>query len=88
MKTVSHWDALEPFGITALTGEACSLGYRLLCNITATGKRIVERCLGVEIQSQNWNHGSDDDPHVASIMLTRGDDRTARGIRPAGVRLP
>jgi len=71
MKTVSSWDHLRPYGIVALTGEACSLMYRILCDLTAQGKAIVERCLGVEIQSENWNCGSEEDPHVASIMLTQ-----------------
>ena len=71
MKTVSSWDHLRPYGIDLLTGEACSLMYRLLCDLTQNGKRIVERCLSVQIQSENWNGGSGDDPHVASIMLTR-----------------
>ncbi len=70
MKTVSTWDHLREYGIDLLTGEACSLMYRILCDLTEKGKRVVERCLGVQIQSENWNHGSSDDPHVASIMLT------------------
>jgi len=45
--------------------------YRLLCDLTQRGVRIVERCLSVRIQSENWNCGSDEDPHVASIMLTQ-----------------
>ena len=71
MKTVSSWDHLRPYGIDLLTGEACSLMYRLLCDLTQSGKRIVEQCLSVQIQSENWNSGSSDDPHVACIMLTR-----------------
>ena len=71
MKTVSPWDGLREFGIDLLTGEACSLMYRLLCDLTQSGKRIVERCLSVQIQSENWNGGSNDDPHVACIMLTQ-----------------
>ena len=70
MKTISCWDHLGPYGVLALTGEACSLGYRLLCDLTENGKRIVERCLSVHIESENWNHGSDAAPHIASIMLT------------------
>ncbi len=70
MKTVADWSALGEFGIVALTGEACSLMYRLLCDLTARGKRIVECCLSVEIASESWNSGSKDDPHLASIMLT------------------
>ena len=68
MKTVSCWDEIRPWGIDALTGEACSLGYRLLCDLTARGRATVERCLGVKIQSENWNGGSTDDPHVASSV--------------------
>ena len=45
--------------------------YRILCDLTENGRRIVERCLSVQIQSENWNHGSDAAPHVASIMLTQ-----------------
>lgn len=71
MKTVSTWEDLNAYGVIVLTGEACSLMYRILCDLTARGKRLVERCLSVEIQSENWNPGSDDDPHVASVMLTR-----------------
>ena len=70
MKTVSHWDALREYGIDVLTGEACSLMYRILCDLTQNGKRIVERCLSVQIESENWNSGSKEDPHVAAIMLT------------------
>ena len=70
MKTVSSWDHLRPYGIIALTGEACSLMYRILCDLTQKGKTIVERCLSVQIQSDSWNCGSEGDPHVASIMLS------------------
>ena len=70
MKTVCRWSELEQFGIIMLTGEACSLMYRLLCDLTDRGKRVVERCLSVQIASENWNNGATDDPHVASVMLT------------------
>ncbi len=71
MKAVTSWTALEPFGIVVLTGEACALGYRILCDLTEKGKRTVERCLSVEISSESWNSGSNEDRHVASIMLTQ-----------------
>jgi hypothetical protein len=71
VKTIAKWDQLSDFGIDPLTGEACSLGYRILCDLTEQGKRIVERCLSVEIQSENWNAGSEASPHVASILLTQ-----------------
>lgn len=69
MKTIARWSDLEPFGVDPLTGEACSLGYRILCDLTARGRAIIERCLSTEIRSNNWNTGSKDDPNVASVML-------------------
>ena len=71
MKTVACWDDLRPYGIVVLTGEACSFAYRILCDLTATGKRAVERCFSVQITSESWNSGSAADPHVGSIMLSR-----------------
>jgi hypothetical protein len=66
MKTVSCWDHLRPYGIDALTGEACSLMYRLLCDITEQGKRVIEKCLSCELRPpENWNAGA-----VGAIMLT------------------
>jgi len=70
MKTIGSFDPLREYGIVALTGEACSLMYRILCDLTRQGKEIVERALSVEITSEPWNRGSEEDPHVASIMLT------------------
>ena len=71
MQTVRSWSDLEKFGIVFLTGESCSLMYRILFDLTANGKAIVERCLSVAITSEPWNSGSASDPHVASIMLPR-----------------
>jgi hypothetical protein len=71
MKIVSSWAGLEEFGVILLTGEACSLMYRLLCDLTEEGKRVVEKCLSVEIRSEPWNSGSMERPHVASVMLTQ-----------------
>ena len=71
MKTINCWDDLSCYGIVPLTGEACGLSYRLLCDVTAAGKRVIEKALGVAQLGlhENWNHGSADDPHVGSIML-------------------
>ena len=71
MKTINCWDDLCRYGIIPLTGEACGLSYRLLCDVTAAGKRVIEKALGVAQLGlhENWNHGSADDPHVGSIML-------------------
>lgn len=71
MKTIRCWDDLSQFGIVALTGEACGLSYRILCDVTARGKNILEKAFGLpELQlADNWNPGAADDPHVGSIML-------------------
>jgi len=69
MKTISGLAGLSEFGVVPLTGEACSLMYRTLCDLTAAGKATVERALGVAIQSENWNRGADSDPHIASLMV-------------------
>ena len=68
MKTVSHLGDLREFGIDLLTAEACSLMYRLLCDLMQSGKRIVERCLSVEIRSENWNGGSRDWPATQRLI--------------------
>jgi len=71
MKTIRCWDDLSRFGIVPLTGEACGLSYRMLCNVTAQGKKILEKALGLpELRlADNWNRGAADDPHVGAIML-------------------
>lgn len=71
MKTITCWDHLCPYGIVPLTGEACGLSYRILCDVTAAGKKILEKALGVaELRlHENWNQGSTEAPHLGSIML-------------------
>jgi hypothetical protein len=71
MKTVHSWDDLCHYGVVPLTGEACGLSYRILCDVTAQGKRILEKALGVaELRlHENWNCGSPSDPHIGSILL-------------------
>ena len=46
MKSVHCWNDLEKFGVVLLTGEACGLSYRLLCDVTARGKKTLERPWG------------------------------------------
>jgi hypothetical protein len=73
MKSVNAWNDLEPFGIIPLTGEACGLSYRLLCDVTARGKKVLEKCFGTPNLNlpEGWNRGSEENPHVGCIMLTR-----------------
>ncbi len=73
MKTINCWDDLTRYGVVPLTGEACGLMYRILCDVTARGKGILEKALGaIELRlPESWNRGSDDNPHVGSVMLAR-----------------
>jgi hypothetical protein len=71
MKTIHCWDDLRPYGVVVLTGEACGLSYRILCDVTAAGKKVIEKALdvaGLDLR-ENWNTGPEEDPHVGSIML-------------------
>lgn len=70
MKTIAAWRDLESYGIDPLTGEACGLMYRILCDVTLPGKAIVEKCLGCQVVlPESWNRGSDAFPHIGSILL-------------------
>lgn len=71
MITVSCLNDLRQFGIDPLTGEADALSYRILCDLTAAGRRIVAEALSLKLDGfqENWNSGDKADPHVASIML-------------------
>jgi len=71
MKELRNWGDLSEFGIERLTGEACTLGYRGLCDVTRRGANIVRDLLGaIQLDlPNNWNSGSVSDPHVGSIML-------------------
>ena len=70
MKEIHCMTDLEPFGIVPLTGESDVHVYRYLCDVTAHGKRIIERTMGTELKlSENWNGGSKDNPHIGSLLL-------------------
>lgn len=71
MKTIARWDDLCPYGMDPLTGEACGLGYRLLCDVTLRGKRLIEKAFGIKelVLFPNWNHGSEQEPHIGSVLL-------------------
>jgi len=73
MKSIHSWDDLSRYGIVPLTGEACGLMYRILCDVTSRGKKTLEKALDIaELKlHESWNRGTDDDLHVGSIMLAR-----------------
>lgn len=72
MKTIESWAAMQFYGIVPLTTEPDGLQYRIVCDVTARGKKLVEKAIGVvEIQlEKNWTHGPDGDPYIGSILLS------------------
>lgn len=62
-------EILEKNGIILLTGEACSLMMRVLCDLTPEGVDIMNKFLGGNVtfvQGSNWNSSQG---QVASIMI-------------------
>lgn len=55
---------LEQFGVIALTGEACGLAMRLLCDLTEEGVNLIREFMRVEPTANPWNSKG-----VKSIML-------------------
>lgn len=61
------WAYLREQGIIPLTGEACGLGMRQLCDVTEAGVALLDRFFGgVQLTSANCNSGA-----ARSIMLPR-----------------
>ena len=70
MKSITGIQDLKPYGLDALTGEACSHGFRILTDVTAKGKSIIERTMDVKLELHDpWNTGTKDEPHIGSCML-------------------
>lgn len=72
MKTIRCFNDLTPYGIVPLTGEACGLTLRILCDATEAGRKLLVKAFGIPAftLAEPWNRGSPDNPHVGSIMLT------------------
>lgn len=69
---IQGWNDMHRFGIGILTGEACGLGMRLLCDLSEKGKRLLEEFLGgcaSFTEGSNWNSNVDNEPAVASALL-------------------
>lgn len=71
MTNICDFGDLRGYGIDALTGEACGLMMRILCDFDEKGRRVIGKWLGVpNFQgAEAWNSGPKDNPHVGSIML-------------------
>ena len=66
------WRDLTPFGIGALTGESCSIGMRILCDVSKKGVQLLNNFFGGNIAFKphsNWNSMVGEDEAVASVML-------------------
>lgn len=48
MISLHNCEDLNQFGIRPLTGEACRVGRRILCDLTDDGRKIVADLLGIE----------------------------------------
>lgn len=72
MKKIDCWKDLAPLGIEILTGEACGLGYRYLCDVTEKGRKILAKAFGIPnfALAEAWNRGTKEEPHIGSIMLS------------------
>lgn len=69
---------LAQFGVNPLTGEACPLGLRILCDLTEKGRTLVSLFLGApeaDCFPPNWNSMVGEEHAVASILLPRGGMR-------------
>ncbi len=70
-----EWSDFRRAGINMLTGEACGLSLRILCDVTEKGRLLFCKALGLNPAAnklgENWNGGPKDDPHVGSVMLSR-----------------
>lgn len=69
------WQDLRQFGIVPLTGEACNMGKRLLCDVTEQGRLALCEIFGLPRNTrfqESWNSGDAADPHVGSIFLAYG----------------
>jgi hypothetical protein len=75
MKTVGCLKDLEEFGIYPLTGEACGLMMRILCDFDERGRQVLARRFGNEAFAggEAWNTSTKGHKHVGSIMLCRDD---------------
>ena len=71
-EVIRNWNDLKNHGIICLTGEACGLSLRLLCDLTPRGRAYLEEFFGGHIEIQigsNWNASEGQD---ASILLPYG----------------
>ena len=69
MLTVNCLHDLKPFGIYPLTGEADNLSYRILCDLSKQGAKIIRDVYDMTPNNSPWNRNTDGQEHVACCML-------------------
>lgn len=63
-KSYRSTDDLEELGVLALTGEACGIGMRVLCDLTQEGVDLIREFMKVDVFDDAWNSKG-----IKSIML-------------------
>lgn len=75
MRTIASLRDLEPYGFSMLTGEACALSLRILCDMNRQGLDILLKSLGwptdMENMAEAWNSQVNGRKAVASVKLTQ-----------------
>lgn len=73
MKTIDNWHDLRGYGINMLTGEACAVGTRLLCDVNEKGRQAICEILGLPHDTKlqpNWNSSVErQGDAIGAIML-------------------
>jgi len=88
MKSIRCWEDC-PFRHCAIDGRSLRLSYRILCDVTTTGKKIIEKALDVANLKlrEKLESRQPDDPHVGCVMLAPELLPFPRGFCPVGTRL-
>ncbi len=74
MKYINDWNDLRAYGINYLTGEACAVGKRLLCDVNERGRRLFCSIFGLPPDTafaENWNSTVNGESAVGSVFLPR-----------------
>jgi len=70
MKTVNVFDSLKEFGIDVLTGEACALSMRLLCELTPEMMETYLAYTGIKVSIEQVKHSDWNNPEKYAVFLT------------------
>lgn len=74
MISITYSTMGDHLGINPLTGEACALSMRILCDLSTEGAALIREYLGLPVDcelSPAWNSMVAGNPAVASIMIER-----------------